>query len=118
MKVVSGIVLALIVSAAPRITTLAEQRIGDPRFFNKQEGWAVNGPSLMRTDDGGLTWKTVQIAIAGAETDREIRGSYFVSAKTVWLTLAHADRLRDRFSLSPEFVSSPPSCAVLTASLG
>ena len=102
----SGIVLAMGVTAAPRITALVEMRVGKPTLFNRQEGWAISGPSLLRTVDGGSTWKPVKIIIGGRETSGEIRGTYFVSASTAWVTLAHHDGLRDRLGLSPEFVAT------------
>lgn len=106
LRVMSGIVLAMGVTAAPRITALVEMRVGKPTLFNRQEGWAISGPSLLRTVDGGSTWKPVKIIIGGRETSGEIRGTYFVSASTAWVTLAHHDGLRDRLGLSPEFVAT------------
>ncbi len=106
VRVVSAIAMCFAADAAPRLTELADIRIGNPTFFNRQEGWAVSGPSLLRTVDGGSTWKQVKIFVAGKQTNGEIRGTYFVSAKSAWLTLAQGDGLRQRVGLSPEFVST------------
>ncbi len=105
LRIVAVIITALVVNAAPRITELVEIKIGKPTFFNRQEGWAVSGPSLLRTVDGGSTWEAVKISIAGKEANGEIRGTYFVSAKSAWITLA-GEELRDRLGISTEFVST------------
>lgn len=104
-RVILGFFFTLFVTAAPRITRMTELRLGHPAFF-KQDGWAVSGPSLFRTVDGGWNWKPVKINGGGRETSADIRGTYFASAKAAWITLAQGDQLGDRLGPASAFVST------------
>ena len=102
LRVMLGVLFALFVAAAPRIALIAELRTGTLTFFNKQEGWAVGrGPLLSRTIDGGRTWKEIKIRIDGTETNTEVRGTYFISAKTAWIGLRQSE---DRLDMVPNLV--------------
>src|SRR5579872_537522 len=107
LRIVAGIFVALFASAAPRITTVVELKVSSTRFFDRQEGWAIGaGPSLLRTVDGGSSWKPVKIIIHGRDTGAEIRGTYFVSARAAWVKLARGNGLDERLAVALEFVST------------
>jgi photosystem II stability/assembly factor-like uncharacterized protein len=48
----------------------------------------------------------VKIAVDSKEVNAEVRGTYFISAKSAWFTLAQSDTLRDRLGQSSGFVST------------
>jgi photosystem II stability/assembly factor-like uncharacterized protein len=77
-----------------------------PSFFNGNEGWGVSRLSVLRTVDGGKTWKEVKVAIGGKEANIQIGGTYFVSAKSAWLTLEQSGTLRDQLGLPSRLIST------------
>lgn len=60
------------------------------QFVNAETGWAlgygINGSSIRRTDDGGLTWRNQFFNVQGGQTDfDEFQNAFFLDENTGWI---------------------------------
>ncbi len=74
VQFIAALCVALPLAAAePTIKVIADVPIGFPSFFTNLKRWAIGkNKSVVRTIDGGVTWKTVQQNIPGFDSGTEI----------------------------------------------